>query len=101
VRGWSSLSGSPGSARFRRLVAIHPNLPHAWSRRNHPACKGFTLRRGEHIEIRGFGTFQVRSYKGYTGRNPSTGEIVEVAPKRLPFFKASKNLVASINGGRK
>jgi integration host factor subunit beta len=60
-----------------------------------------SLRRGERIEIRGFRTFQVRSYKGYTGRNPSTGETVEVAPKRLPFFKASKNLVTSINGGRK
>jgi hypothetical protein len=43
VRGPSSLSGSPGSARFRRVVAIHANLPHARSRRNHPACKGFTL----------------------------------------------------------
>jgi hypothetical protein len=35
------------------------------------------------------------------GRNPKTGTPVDVAPKRLPFFKASKNLVASINGGRK
>jgi len=43
VRGWSSLSGSPGSARFRRLVAIHANLPYAWPRRNHLACKGFTV----------------------------------------------------------
>ena len=55
-----------------------------------------SLGRGERIEIRGFGTFQIRSYKGYTGRNPSTGETVHVSPKRLPFFKASKNLAAKI-----
>ena len=59
-----------------------------------------SLRRGERIEIRGFGTFQVRRYQGYTGRNPRTGERVEVASKRLPFFKASKNLAAVIDGGR-
>jgi len=59
-----------------------------------------SLRQGERIEIRGFGTFQVRSYKGYKGRNPRTGIPVEVAPKRLPFFKVSKNLAADVNGGR-
>ena len=59
-----------------------------------------SLRLGERVEIRGFGTFQVRSYKGYKGRNPRTGTHVEVAPKRLPFFKVSKNLAADVNGGR-
>jgi len=59
-----------------------------------------SLRRGERIEIRGFGTFQIRSYKGYAGRNPKTGKPVHVAPKRLPFFKASRNLVARIDSGR-
>ena len=59
-----------------------------------------SLRQGERIEIRGFGTFQVRRYKGYKGRNPRTGAPVEVAPKRLPFFKVSKNLAAELNGGR-
>jgi integration host factor subunit beta len=59
-----------------------------------------SLRQGERIEIRGFGTFQVRSYKGYKGRNPRTGIPVEVAPKRLPFFKVSKNLAADVNDGR-
>jgi len=47
---------------------------------------------GEKIELRGFGTFTVRSYDGYTGRNPRTGETVEVAPKKLPFFKVGKEL---------
>jgi integration host factor subunit beta len=58
-----------------------------------------SLRQGERIEIRGFGTFQVRSYKGYQGRNPKTGNPVEVPPKRLPFFKVSKNLALEVNGG--
>jgi len=64
------------------------------------ACMEQSLRRGERIELRGFGTFQVRSYKGYAGRNPKTGEAIQVAPKRTPFFKVSKNLAAQIGGGR-
>ena len=59
-----------------------------------------SLRQGERIEIRGFGTFQVRSYKGYKGRNPRTGIPVEVAPNRLPFFKVSKNFASDVNDGR-
>lgn len=55
---------------------------------------------GEGIEIRGFGSFSVRSYKGYKGRNPRTGEPVEVAPKRLPFFKVGKELKELVNRGR-
>ena len=51
ARGRSFPSGNPGSARFRRLVAIHANLPHAWSRRNHPACKGFTPRARIHALV--------------------------------------------------
>ena len=64
------------------------------------ACMEQSMRRGERVEIRGFGTFQVRSYKGYAGRNPKTGEAIQVAPKRLPFFKVSKNLAAQVGGGR-
>ena len=45
---------------------------------------------GERIEIRGFGSFSIREYDGYDGRNPKTGEKVKVAPKRLPFFKVGK-----------
>ena len=47
---------------------------------------------GERIEIRGFGSFTVREYEGYTGRNPRTGEPVKVKPKRLPYFKVGKEL---------
>jgi integration host factor subunit beta len=57
------------------------------------------LQRGEGIEIRGFGSFTVRHYKAYEGRNPRTGEPVHVAPKRLPFFKVGKDLRERINGG--
>lgn len=57
------------------------------------------LERGERIEIRGFGSFEVRSYKPYEGRNPRTGETVHVAPKRLPFFKVGKDLREKVNAG--
>jgi len=57
------------------------------------------LERGEGIEIRGFGSFTVREYKAYEGRNPRTGETVHVAPKRLPFFKVGKDLRERVNAG--
>ncbi|MRR30333.1 integration host factor subunit beta [bacterium] len=50
------------------------------------------LARGERVEIRGLCSFYVKDYKGYTGRNPRTGEKVAVNSKRLPFFKAGKEL---------
>lgn len=55
------------------------------------------LQRGDRIEIRGFGSFEVRHYKGYEGRNPRTGEPVAVRPKRLPFFKCGKELRERVN----
>jgi integration host factor subunit beta len=58
------------------------------------------LRRGEGIEIRGFGSFTVREYKSYEGRNPRTGDPVHVAPKRLPFFKVGKELRERVNVSR-
>ena len=57
------------------------------------------LQRGERIEIRGFGSFEVRNYKAYEGRNPRTGEPVHVKPKRLPFFKVGKDLRERVNSG--
>jgi integration host factor subunit beta len=50
------------------------------------------LIRGDRIEIRGFGSFVVRDYKSYTGRNPKTGDLIQVKPKKLPFFKVGKEL---------
>ncbi|WP_297218781.1 HU family DNA-binding protein [uncultured Desulfovibrio sp.] len=52
---------------------------------------------GDRIEIRGFGSFKVKEYDGYAGRNPKTGESVSVIPKRLPFFRAGKELKEFIN----
>lgn len=57
------------------------------------------LKRGERIEIRGFGSFENRHYEAYTGRNPKTGEAINVPPKRLPFFKVGKELKERVNGG--
>lgn len=51
-----------------------------------------TLRKGDRIEIRGFGTFVVRKYKAYTGRNPKSGTNITVRPKKLPFFRVGKEL---------
>ncbi len=50
------------------------------------------LTEGDRIEIRGFGSFVVNEYKAYTGRNPKTGESIQVKPKKLPFFKVGKEL---------
>jgi integration host factor subunit beta len=50
------------------------------------------LARGDRVEIRGLCSFFVKEYDSYKGRNPKTGEIVQVAPKKLPFFKCGKEL---------
>lgn len=50
------------------------------------------LKRDERVEVRNFGSFQNRRYKGYTGRNPKTGQTVSVHAKIVPFFKVGKNL---------
>jgi len=44
------------------------------------------------VEIRSFGSFKVKEYEGYSGRNPKSGELIEVKPKKLPFFKVGKEL---------
>ncbi|MBI5570220.1 MAG: integration host factor subunit beta [Desulfomonile tiedjei] len=53
---------------------------------------------GDRIEIRGFGSFMVKTYQGYVGRNPKTGEKIEVTEKRLPFFKTGKELKEKVDG---
>jgi integration host factor subunit beta len=55
------------------------------------------LERGDRVEIRGLCSFYVKDYPGYTGRNPKTGIPVEVAPKKLPFFKCGKDLKDRMN----
>ena len=56
------------------------------------------LAQGDRVEIRGLCSFYVKEYRGYTGRNPKTGEKVKVARKKLPFFKVGKDLKERVDG---
>lgn len=56
-----------------------------------------SLLKGERVEIRGFGSFKIKGYQGYTGRNPKTGAVVSVEPKKLPFFRPGKELKEYLN----
>ncbi|MGH8011767.1 MAG: HU family DNA-binding protein, partial [Candidatus Binataceae bacterium] len=56
------------------------------------------LARGERIEIRGFGSFDVKERRARRGRNPRTGALVAVDAKRIPFFRAGKELRVEVNG---
>ncbi len=55
------------------------------------------LLEGNRVEIRGFGSFKLKEYGGYVGRNPKTGESVQVKSKKLPFFRAGKELKEFLN----
>ena len=57
------------------------------------------LDEGDRVEVRGFGSLSVREYGAYEGRNPRTGEPIDVKPKRLPFFRSSRELLERLNGG--
>lgn len=57
------------------------------------------LGKGDRVEIRGLGSFTVKSYGSYRGRNPRTGESIEVKPKKLPFFKVGKELKKRVDAG--
>ena len=57
------------------------------------------LAKGDRIELRGFGVFNVRPRKTGIGRNPRTGEAVSVGEKRVPFFRTGKELRERLNGG--
>lgn len=54
----------------------------------------------DRIEIRGFGSFANRNYKAYEGRNPKTGNVVKVNPKKVPFFKVGKELKEMVDAGK-
>ncbi len=57
-----------------------------------------SLVNGSRIEVRGFGSFEVREYRDYMGRNPKTGKKIAVGKKRLPFFKVGKELREKVDG---
>ena len=56
-----------------------------------------TLSKNERVEIRGFGSFTVKKYKPYVGRNPKTGIKIKVSTKKLPFFKVGKELKEKVD----
>lgn len=60
-------------------------------------CIRETLAEDGRVEIRGFGSFKSKTYKGYTGRNPKSGDSVSVPPKVLPIFRAGKELKDILN----
>ena len=63
-------------------------------------CLQAAMLRSERIELRGFGTFQTRSYRAYQGRNPKTGKAIHVKPKRLPYFKPGAPFCVRLNRAR-
>jgi integration host factor subunit beta len=58
------------------------------------------LRHGDHIELRGFGTFEVRQYQTFWGRNPRTGEPLEIQARRLACFRVSRDMSNRLNGAQ-
>ncbi len=88
------------------IAAVAEKLKFPWGRAELVVDQIFeamieALKRGEGIEIRGFGSFTIREYEAYEGRNPRTGETVHVKPKRLAFFKVGKELRERVNNGRR
>jgi integration host factor subunit beta len=65
------------------------------------ASMGKALSHKDRVEIRGLGSFKVKDYGGYSGRNPMTGEMIKVRAKRLPFFEMGKELKSRINGNER
>jgi integration host factor subunit beta len=55
------------------------------------------LAKGERIEIRGFATFKLKEYLPYTGRNPKSGQLIQVPGKKLPYFKMCNELKSRVN----
>ncbi len=58
------------------------------------------MKKGERVEVRGFGSFVMRDYLPYIGRNPKSGEKIQVKAKSLPFFKAGKDIRDRVNSKR-
>ncbi|MFO1190190.1 MAG: integration host factor subunit beta [Alphaproteobacteria bacterium] len=88
------------SELIQRLAERNPHLYHRDVERIVSSIFdeiGVALTRGDRVELRGFGAFSVKEREGRVGRNPRTGEAVEVDDKYVPFFKAGKALREFIN----
>lgn len=84
-------------------VEKQANLPHKHAEQLVNICFECMIRalyQDDRIEIRGLGSFANRNYRSYTGRNPKTGKVVSVGPKKVPFFKAGKALKELVDAGR-
>jgi integration host factor subunit beta len=103
-----------GSMPARRIEKMHKsqlvsalsdgcNIPHNQADKVVAAffnCIEAGLVAGERTEIRGLGSFRIKEYRGYTGRNPKTGSAIYVPPKRMPFFRVGRELKAMVAVGR-
>ncbi len=58
---------------------------------------GESLGNGNRVEIRGFGSFKVKDYRSYQGRNPKTGEVIQLGEKKLPFCKVGREVKQRVN----
>ena len=86
---------------IEELLSRHPKFSHRESETIVNAMfneMASSLVRGDRIEIRGFGSFCVKERRARQGRNPKTGVAVKVSAKRIPFFRAGKELRLEING---
>ncbi len=90
------------SELIQRLAESHPHLYHRDVERIISTVFeeiSSALERGDRVELRGFGTFSVKHRGARVGRNPRTGDTVQVAPKSVPFFKTGKQLRDLVNNG--
>ena len=90
------------SELIQRLAESHPHLYHRDVERIVSTVFeeiSSALERGDRVELRGFGTFSVKHRGARVGRNPRTGDTVEVAPKSVPFIKTGKQLRDLVNSG--
>lgn len=90
------------SELIQRIAELNPHLYHRDVERIVSTVFeeiGGALSRGDRVELRGFGAFSVKHRDARIGRNPRTGEAVEVAEKHIPFFKTGKLLRDRLNSG--
>lgn len=84
-----------------KLTELYPNLTNAQAEKSISIVLDEitqTLAKGGRVELRGFGVFTTRKRESRIGRNPRTGETVQVDSKIVPFFKAGKELRDRLNG---
>ncbi|MDX1402569.1 MAG: integration host factor subunit beta [Kiloniellales bacterium] len=95
--------GMTKSELIQRIAELNPHLFHRDVERIVATIFeeiSEALAHGNRVELRGFGAFSVKERDARVGRNPRTGEAVQVSEKRIPFFKTGKQLRDRLNGGK-